>query len=1000
MSYNNGSGGTLTLPSPTHVHHVDISSHVRSLRRSLSRSPSKFRLVARKSPSPSPKSPLSPSPLSPSPNRRASSTPANNPSPLVPFPPSAKLSLRSASTSHTRSISKSPRVPLRPRSNTRTSPKSPIKRPLSRTSENGNVARRSSTSPATGQENRRSESLSPLEEYERNTKNAQFNLEISAPVNMAILRLGADGANDAFNNISSPLKRSDAIMNLDQASLGSPVAKRRSLHGSAAWGQDFNVLDQPPAGSFDIHDDQNQEYELSNSALSSANLDANLFQMPRRSSSLRKSTLQQRHGDKTSWGRRHAAQQAAAQAAQFQSGLPEVSTPVSNKNRPRLSLDQFLPPMPRDSPFTSQGSLPNASVHMINQQPAAPPQPHPLSRTMTQSSSNSSLVEESPTHVPVNFGQHPKPKVDFSKSLPISAVRPERRNAIVREESGEISTPNNFKSARPLVSAFMSTGLISKVNRNPEELQMPRGGKGAMPDTPCKKQHNAFAFATYPNNQPGSPYAKAKHVRHSFGTPSTPFNPAQSQQGTFGKGRSIFGSGFGAPRRNSLLSNDGSDSGSSPDQNKGSPNAMDFDLPPTPTKQVSTANLPTGRILRGAGGPFSLNRLPPSSAFGSNLGQNVPRTSSKLQHLTIPNKKDFGDSDTPMDEDVSPTTTILAVSSIDGDVSPTTTHVRFSNQSGNADVSPTTTAFRFSNSPITSSFSRSRARRGSSLCSPAPLITKSLIPSKSLLSPSIKPGFAKFNGSASPLERIDYMERMSPRERVPHTPRESLTPPDPSSLSISNKNGPDNNQNLSSSPSSMHLPVTPSGHHGRLGFSYGGKPPSVTPVHQPKAPAIDACLAAKFERVEVIGMGEFSEVYRVTQHPTPQPAPDQTYYFGAPKSDGFRKSPSTPISDRVFAVKKARNPYKGNKDRLRKLREVEVLKALGKSDHIIGFKDSWEEQGYLYIQTELCEEGGLDHFLAKTGRRGRLDDFRIWKILLEIGLVSLTTPSLLTNANV
>ncbi|KAG6041752.1 hypothetical protein E4U41_002179 [Claviceps citrina] len=41
MSFSNG-GGTLALPSPTHAHHMDVTSAVRSLRRSISRSPSKF----------------------------------------------------------------------------------------------------------------------------------------------------------------------------------------------------------------------------------------------------------------------------------------------------------------------------------------------------------------------------------------------------------------------------------------------------------------------------------------------------------------------------------------------------------------------------------------------------------------------------------------------------------------------------------------------------------------------------------------------------------------------------------------------------------------------------------------------------------------------------------------------------------------------------------------------------------------------------------------------
>jgi mitosis inhibitor protein kinase SWE1 len=89
----------------------------------------------------------------------------------------------------------------------------------------------------------------------------------------------------------------------------------------------------------------------------------------------------------------------------------------------------------------------------------------------------------------------------------------------------------------------------------------------------------------------------------------------------------------------------------------------------------------------------------------------------------------------------------------------------------------------------------------------------------------------------------------------------------------------------------------------------------------------------------------------------------------------------------VWAVKRSRYPYAGAKDRQRKIHEVDVLKALGQSDHIVTFVDSWEEQGHLYIQTEFCEEGTLDVFLAQAGLKARLDDFRIWKILLELSLV-------------
>ncbi|KAL2071349.1 hypothetical protein VTL71DRAFT_12584 [Oculimacula yallundae] len=933
MSYSNGGGGTITLPSPTQgTRHVDVSSAVRSLRRSLSRSPSKFRLVT-KSPSSSPKSPLSPSPLSP-PKRVSSHTsifgnspsnPPHTPSPLaVPFPPSAKLALRSSTRSKITASA-------RPASRTRTSPKSPIKRALGQAPDSGNTTPHPSTATAGGQENSTNSSPAERRSFERVPKMA-YTFD-ATPVNHALSRLGGDGANDCHttSSTSSPLKRSDAIMNLDQASLGSPVAKRRSLHGSASFGHDFNVFDHGPSSQFDIHDESNQEYELSTASIAPESPSSSFTSMPRRSSSLRKSTLQQRHGEKTSWGRRQAAQALAAQ--QLASMGPIVSTPVQSKNRPRLSLDQFMPPLPRDSPFSSQGSLPNASMHIINQPMH---QPHPLSRTMTTSSSNSSIVEESPTHVPVNFGEQPRPKLDFSKSLPAGSLRPFAFEA--SRDDNSFATPQNYKNVKPLPAAFASTGLISKVNRNPEQPQISRGSsKGNVPDTPCKKQVNGFA--TYPAPVPGSAIAKARHIRHSFGTPSTPFNPHgnQSVQGTFGKGTGVFGSAFGnngLTRRGSFLSVDG-------DENVGSPDAKsihastDFDLPPTPTKQASGQHQYDGSP--------SNNRSFPASAVGYGMAKKLTRTSSKLNLFTSPESQESIEGDGSMDVDDSPT--------------------------------PSNDRDSLKSSGSVPSFSRSRTQRALNQRSPAPLIPKSL--TTSFLIPASKPGFTKISrvAPASPLERIEFFERMSPS-----TPQDSILPPDPSGLSISNhRDGP-----FQQGAQSMPPPATPTA--GRDHFpKFGDRRLSTTPISTFAPSDSDDALLSRFEKVEIIGTGEFSRVYKVTKTTPSRPTTAQSFFFGNTGSPLSGKSPSTPMPERVFAVKKSRQPYSGTRDRQRKLQEVNVLKALGQSDHVLHFNDSWEEKNYLYIQTEYCEEGSLDLFLSTVGRKGRLDDFRIWKIMLEIG---------------
>lgn len=469
---------------------------------------------------------------------------------------------------------------------------------------------------------------------------------------------------------------------------------------------------------------------------------------------------------------------------------------------------------------------------------------------MTTASSSSSIVDDSPTHVPAHFGEQPRPKLDFSKSLPVGSLRPFALEP-TSSENASFETPQNYKSVKPLPAAFATTGLVSKVNRNPEEPQLLRGGGKNVPDTPCKKHANPFA--TYPAPVLGSAIAKARHIRHSFGNPSTPFNPHGNStvQGTFGKGTGVFGSAFGnngLTRRGSFLSVDGDESGGSPDA-KDSQSSTDFELPPTPTKHALAHQ-------QNNGSP-SIHRSFPASAIGYGMAKKLTRNST------------------------------------------------------------------------------------------------------------------------SPLERIDFIERLSPR-----TPQDGMLPPDPSGLSISNSR---DGQVLNSGANNVTMPPPATPTTGREYFPIAAERRlSTTPISTFAPTEIDDSLTSRFEKVEMIGTGEFSRVYRVTQTSRPTTANQSFYFASGTTSQGG--TPPTPMPERVFAVKKSRQPYQGTRDRQRKLQEVQVLKALGHSDHVVHLINSWEERNYLYIQTEFCEEGSLDLFLAQVGRKGRLDDFRIWKIMLELSL--------------
>ncbi|KAJ4863107.1 protein kinase domain-containing protein [Trichoderma breve] len=790
MSFSNGGGGTLALPSPTHVHHMDPAS-VRNLRRSMSRSPTKLFTRARTNSQGS--NNTRHGSLSPTPPAVDSSFLASAPhlSPVqTPLRPGVKLSLRSAKSTKTAPASRITR--------TRASPKSPLKRALSATPDSGNST--SSRSPPSsprprfaGQENNNNNNININNTPSRSTLRKIFDRSTRQSVQFDLTEASQFSFLKALDSTSdSPmipttgaLKRSDATMNLDQSTKGSPVAKRRHLHGitSSAQTDDLNIFGSSasPPGAFDIHEDSFPEYELSGMAgpafhrdhLASPSPASNI---PKRSSSLRRSTLQQRYGEKTSWGKQSGERQLSQPGSEF-------STPV--RRRPRLSTDSFVPPTAaRENPFA-----PSATVSKAESKDH---QPHPLSKTLTTSTSGNSLTEEQSLYAPAKVAHKPHP---FSRSLPPG-------------------TPN--QSHQLWIGAFSSTGLISKVNRNPEEEA---DKKMAPPDTPCKKHTNPFA--TFP--PPSSSGKKRASYRKSFGgVPSTPFNPvlgrAPDTVGNPSKGLSIFQRGGAlAARRGSILSVDGDD------------------------------------------------------------------------------RKLFGDG------------ADLATST-EGDASPTPTPTK---------------------NLLTPSFSGLSSLSESSQESPSA--------NRSFLSSTVK---------ATPPRPRDLSSSPADGRRTPQTPLETFLPIDASRLSISRAG--DGRRETSMPP-----PVTPTTSRDfRSSMSI-----FVTPVNGRTSNVdVDASLHSKFDKVEQIGKGEFSTVYRNS------------------------------VKSQVFAVKKSKHPYHGPKDRDVKLREARILQALSHAEHVVQYIDDWEHNFHLYIQTEFCEEGTLDKFLANIGQVGRLDDFRIYKILQDLCL--------------
>ena len=131
-------------------------------------------------------------------------------------------------------------------------------------------------------------------------------------------------------------------------------------------------------------------------------------------------------------------------------------------------------------------------------------------------------------------------------------------------------------------------------------------------------------------------------------------------------------------------------------------------------------------------------------------------------------------------------------------------------------------------------------------------------------------------------------------------------PPDPSGLSISAQG--DRNSNIpipdGSSGAMMLPPATPTA--GRECFAqFQIRRPHITPINGFVSVDLDESLTSRFNKVELIGTGEFSQVYRVTQ--------SQSYFQSTSKVSGTEGSPQTLLPDRVFALKMSRSAYSGTR---------------------------------------------------------------------------------------
>lgn len=102
-------------------------------------------------------------------------------------------------------------------------------------------------------------------------------------------------------------------------------------------------------------------------------------------------------------------------------------------------------------------------------------------------------------------------------------------------------------------------------------------------------------------------------------------------------------------------------------------------------------------------------------------------------------------------------------------------------------------------------------------------------------------------------------------------------------------------------------------------------------------------LNENFEILDKIGEGHFSTVFKVISK-------DGNY---------------------ISAIKRIKEEYKGEKDRLRRLQEIRILWACREIQFCLCVFSAWEQSGYCFIETEFLEQGTLRDELKRLNSKGQ-----------------------------
>ena len=88
------------------------------------------------------------------------------------------------------------------------------------------------------------------------------------------------------------------------------------------------------------------------------------------------------------------------------------------------------------------------------------------------------------------------------------------------------------------------------------------------------------------------------------------------------------------------------------------------------------------------------------------------------------------------------------------------------------------------------------------------------------------------------------------------------------------------------------------------------------------------------------------------------------------------------IDGKYYAIKRTTLPFSSNSDRLRKLQEVRNHQLLPPHPNCVRYYDSWEEDNFLYIQTELCKRSLND--ILESSDDHKLPEQVVWGYMFDL----------------